>query len=115
MRSQAEPTTRKLKSNRSRRMVYQFRSLKNGRPVKVEEWIELHYCYLLEFDEFVTLYLAQPSLFEAIVDGKVHRYRSDFEVRRAGAALPVYVECKPEKTLESFARTARELRRLRSL
>ena len=102
MTSVLSKPVRKLRPNRSRSVIYQFPSAKNSRPLKVEEWIELHFCYLMEYDKSVLSYRPQPIRFFTTENDRPRSYVPDFEVTYENRAGPTFIECKPQNQIEKY-------------
>jgi hypothetical protein len=90
---------RKIK-NRGGSITGQFPSFKMPtQMIQYESTIERDLCYVLEFDEGVTHYEAQPfRIYYIGGDTKVHSYTPDFHVFHADGTKDI-VECKPNTRL----------------
>ena len=71
-----------------------FPSLKTGRMVWFESFLERDFIHLLEFDPDVVSFAEQPLTLEYLHQGKTRKYTPDFHVQYA-AQRQVLVECKP--------------------
>ncbi|MCC6190614.1 MAG: TnsA-like heteromeric transposase endonuclease subunit [Anaerolineales bacterium] len=76
-----------------------FPSLKAGRMVWYESFLERDFIHLLEFDPTVVTFAEQPFTLEYVHQGQTRRYTPDFHVQLA-SQRQVLVECKPSAFLE---------------
>ena len=76
-----------------------FPSLKTGRMVWFESFLERDFIHLLEFEPSVISFTEQPFTLEYGHQGKTRRYTPDFHVQLA-SQRQVVVECKPTAFLE---------------
>jgi len=76
-----------------------FPSLKTGRMVWYESFLERDFIYLLEFDPGVVTFAEQPLTLEYTHAGKARHYTPDFQVQYA-PERQVMVEIKPAAFLE---------------
>lgn len=77
-----------------------FPSLKTGRMVWFESFLERDFIYWLEFEPSVITFAEQPFTLEYPHLGKTRRYTPDFHVRYA-PKRDVLVECKPTAFVET--------------
>ena len=77
-----------------------FPSLKTGRMIWFESFLERDFIYWLEFDPSVVTFAEQPFTLAYQHLGKTRRYTPDFHVRYA-AEQDVLVECKPTVFVET--------------
>src|SRR5713101_7989933 len=79
-----------------------FPSLKTGRMVWFESFLERDFIYWLEFEPSVVTFAEQPFTLEYAHLGKTRRYTPDFHVRYATRPeRDVLVECKPTTFVET--------------
>src|SRR5688572_26100827 len=71
-----------------------FPSLKTGRMVWYESFLERDFIHLLEFDPSVVTFAEQPLTLAYAYQGKTRHYTPDFHVHYA-SQCQVLVECKP--------------------
>jgi len=77
-----------------------FPSLKTGRMVWFESFLERDFICLLEFDPNVATFAEQPFTLKYLHLGKSRKYTPDFHVRYA-PQRDVLVECKPTAFVET--------------
>ncbi|HCF6118221.1 TPA: TnsA endonuclease N-terminal domain-containing protein [Pseudomonas aeruginosa] len=65
-----------------RNFAHFFPSIKNGRSIGCESFLESEYCFLLEYDREVVCYHEQPHCFDWRDAEQKYRYTPDFLVHR---------------------------------
>lgn len=91
-----------LRPTRARRVIYKFPSVKNRRQMVVEEWLEMRFCYFLEYDPSVLCYQCQPEQFSVFFGDKEHKYGPDFRVFfKEEGQRQLFVEAKPTRWMNT--------------
>lgn len=89
-----EKPTRKIGRSRIAGRAF-YPSMKIGRMVNLESFLERDFCYLLEYDCNVIRYLEQPVRIQYMLHGETNHYTPDFLIHYQNPSyLPVLAEIK---------------------
>ncbi|MTI80834.1 MAG: transposase [Firmicutes bacterium] len=88
---------RTITNKNGRNHIGNFPSLKMNNIIPWESRLERDYIYILEFEDAVRYFSAQPFTIYAQINGKAHRYTPDFLVKKNTETL--VVEVKNEKNV----------------